>query len=128
MNEVLEQPLSKLDHLVARDGEGVKAAAVPRVGRGLARVVFSSLLVTIVLAAIPYGTVEPWWVAVFECLVFVLGLLALVQMFAGKSRPAGGNLSLLAPLMFLVLFVVLQSLPLFSGTGTSGISFRESLS
>src|SRR5438445_716751 len=75
MNEVLEQPVSKLDHLVARDGEGVKAAAVPRVGRGLARVVFSSLLVTIVLAAIPYGTVEPWWVAVFECLVFVLGLL-----------------------------------------------------
>ncbi|PYS84236.1 MAG: hypothetical protein DMF70_05650 [Acidobacteria bacterium] len=41
--------------------------------------VFYGLVVTIALVAIPYGTVEPWWEAVFECAVFTLGLLWIVH-------------------------------------------------
>ena len=41
--------------------------------------VFYSLIALIALVAVPYGTVEPWWEAVFECAVFFLGLLWIIQ-------------------------------------------------
>ena len=38
-----------------------------------------SLLVLMLLVAIPYGTVEPWWKALFQSLVFVLAGLAVIE-------------------------------------------------
>jgi hypothetical protein len=42
---------------------------VGRASRILSRVIFYTLLVLIALVAVPYGTVEPWWMALFECVV-----------------------------------------------------------
>src|SRR5712692_5626233 len=84
----------------------------------LNRLVYFSLLTTIALTAIPYGTVQPWWISVFECMVFVIAMLALVEITISKNYPR--NLSLAAPLLGLVLFAVVQSLPLFSGPGPIG--------
>jgi O-antigen ligase len=88
--------------------------------RFLGRLIFFSLLVTIALTAIPYGTVQPWWIAVFECLVFVIAILGAIETSLGKSW-SRNELSLFAPLLLLTLFVAFQSLPLFSGLGPLGL-------
>ena len=81
------------------------------VARFLDRLVYYSLLTTIVLTAIPYGTVQPWWVAIFECVVFVIAMVAVIE--AAISKRWWLDLSLVAPLLVLTLFAVVQSLPLF---------------
>ena len=79
------------------------------------RIVFVGLLVTIVVTAIPYGSVQPWWVAVFECLVFLLGILGAVDLLITRERlPVGASVAL--PLVILCGFVVLQSLQLFAAS------------
>jgi O-antigen ligase len=88
--------------------------------RFLGRLVFYSLLVTIALTAIPYGTVQPWWIAVFECAVFIIAILAAIEAGLGQGW-SRGDLALFAPLFLLALFAVFQSLPLFSGLGPLGL-------
>ena len=72
--------------------------------------IFYGLIAVIVLTAIPYGTVDSWAEALFECAVFFLTLLWIVQGFIQGSWRIG-NLRLLAPLIGLVLLAVLQSVP-----------------
>ncbi len=114
--------------------------------RSLDRLIFGSLLITIALTAIPYGTVEPWWTALFECVVFAIAILAVIETLIGKGRQTNasnmsdrhmnasdvsgwhlGAWSLVAPPIVLTAFVVFQSLPLFSGTGPAG-AVRAALS
>ena len=90
-------------------------ASAQTVARFLNRVIYVSLLATIVLTAIPYGTVQPWWISIFECLVFVIATLGVIE--AAISKRWSLNLSLVAPLLALIVFAVIQSLPLFSGSG-----------
>jgi O-antigen ligase len=99
-------------------------ASAQTVARFLNRVIYVSLLATIVLTAIPYGTVQPWWISIFECLVFVIAMLGVIE--AAISKRWSLNLSLVAPLLGLTVFAVIQSLPLFSGSGP--INPRTSLS
>lgn len=82
--------------------------------------VFYSLLVIIALTAIPYGTVQPWWIAVFECAVFIIAALAAIEAGLGKGW-SKHDVSLFAPLLLLALFAVFQSLPLFSDLGPLGL-------
>ena len=101
-----------------------------RLARLLDPFIFYSLLVVFVLAAIPYGTVEPWWKAVFECAMFALGLLWIIEgMLSGKWLVRQHRL--LVPLLALVVFAVIQitlplrsaSVSLVSGGGLQPISF-----
>ncbi|MGZ8842198.1 MAG: O-antigen ligase family protein [Pyrinomonadaceae bacterium] len=85
------------------------------IARFLDRFTFCALLAVVALTAIPYGTVEPWWRAVFECIVFSLALVGFAHAWIAGEWPREG-LSLLAPLLSLTLFILLQSLPLFSTT------------
>ena len=43
-----------------------------------------ALVGLIVSAAIPYGTVEPWWKAAFVCAVFAICILALIETLVHK--------------------------------------------
>ena len=95
-----------------------ESAALPRTeaqGKLLAFVeafVFYSLVVTIGLVAIPYGTVEPWWEARFECAVFILGLLWIFHgLFNGAWTQ--GSVRVFYPMIALVALALLQSLPLW---------------
>ena len=99
-------------------------ASVNPVARFLDRAIYFSLLTTIVLTAIPYGTVQPWWIAIFECAVFLIAILGVIE--AIISRRWSLDLLPVAPLLALILFAAIQSLPLFSGPGP--ISPRTSLS
>src|ERR1700756_3407420 len=107
--EIIEQPPDDIVQR-ARPREHSSAMTAARV---LSRIIFVSLLTTIALTAIPYGTVQPWWIAVFECVIFILGMLALIEGFLSK-RSWPRELSLALPLLALVVFMLFQSLPLFS--------------
>ena len=83
----------------------------PSLARILNKTIFGSLLALIFVAAIPYGTVEPWWKAAFVCFVFVLWILATIEDILTPSRkPLDRYLFL--PLLALVAFALLQSIPL----------------
>jgi O-antigen ligase len=119
VNEVLETVNLKPESVIMKH-VGRKQDSTRPVARFLGRLIFFSLLVTIALTAIPYGTVQPWWIAIFECVVFVIAILGAIETSTGKSWSTN-DLSLFAPLLFLTLFVVFQSLPLFSGIGPLGL-------
>jgi O-antigen ligase len=79
-----------------------------RVSSMLDRFIFAGLIALIALTAIPYGTVDAWSEALFECAVFFLTLLWIVQgLVEGSWRV--GNLRLLWPLFALVLLAAVQS-------------------
>ncbi|MFL6210369.1 MAG: O-antigen ligase family protein [Pyrinomonadaceae bacterium] len=93
----------------------------------LSRVIFGSLLLLIILAPIPYGLVEPWWEAVFECAVFLLTALWCIEwLLTGRSLDRR-DLWLLVPLLALVLFTLMQTLPLWPQTTPVG-ALRQAIS
>ncbi|HYO92470.1 MAG TPA: O-antigen ligase family protein, partial [Pyrinomonadaceae bacterium] len=87
----------------------------------LQRVVFYGLLLIIALSAVPYGTVEPWWIALFECAIFLLGAIWFLTGLA-KSDWRLPAASLLWPLFALLLFVVLQTIDFGGNRGTTEIA------
>jgi O-antigen ligase len=101
-----------------------RTSGAQSVARFLDRLIFTSLLVVIAVIAVPYGTVEPWWISIFECLVFIIAMLAVIEAIIAKRWTV--NLSLLAPLLVVIAFALVQSLPLFSGPGP--LNPRTSLS
>lgn len=91
-----------------------------RVARFFGRAIFYSLLLLIFLVAIPYGTVEPWWEALFECVVFALAALWAVEgLIGGKGWFTGGH-AVFLPLLALILFAFIQSLRLWGAMGGAG--------
>jgi O-antigen ligase len=79
----------------------------------LNKLVFTTLIALVALAAIPYGTVEPWWKAAFVCAVFAICILAIIEnLLSGNKRLAGG--SVLLPMLALSVFAYVQTLSLGS--------------
>jgi O-antigen ligase len=83
--------------------------------------VFGGLLGVIVVAVIPYGTVDAWWEALFECLVFSLTALWIFEvLFRGSWQIR--RLTVLLPMVLLTLYIYLQALewpPKWLATGAS---------
>ena len=95
---------------VPSNKEGDVTATV-RIAGLLNQLVFVCLLVLIFVAAVPYGTVEPWWKAAFVCFVFVLGIVGTIEDLLSPNRRALDK-QLFMPLFALVVFALLQSVPL----------------
>ena len=70
--------------------------------------IFVALLVVLVISAIPYGTVEPWWKAAFVCAVFAICILAIVDGLVIDGA------SILLPMLALSVLALLQTLSLGS--------------
>ena len=87
-----------------------------RVAHLLDKFVFASLLVLTVLVPIPYGTVEPWWISLYECVVFALAALWIIEGLITGSWCLTEKL-LLAPFAALILFAFFQTLALPSLSG-----------
>ncbi len=88
--------------------------------------IFYGLIAVIVFTAIPYGTVDPWSQAVFEGVVFLLGLLWVVHgLLDGSWRV--GNLRLACPMIALVGLAIVQSFA-WSETDQAGTKVLWSLS
>lgn len=85
-------------------------SARKRAARLLDRGIFFALLALVALTAVPYGTVEQWWMAIFECAAFALGLLGVMEgLLSGSLRI--NQPRLLIPLLVLALYAFLQTLP-----------------
>ncbi len=68
------------------------------------------------IAAIPYGTVEPWWKAAFVCAVFAICILAIIENLGHSSVNIRGR-SVLLPMLALAALAFLQTLS-FGSTAT----------
>jgi hypothetical protein len=96
----------------------------------LGSVIFYGLLALMVLTAVPYGTVEPWWDALFQTVVFLFAVLWMVEGFLSK-RWCLPEHRLFIPLLCLAAFVFLQSLSLgylnltSLGINTSGLGYTS---
>ena len=77
---------------------------------------FLAVLTLIALAAIPYGTVQAWWIAVFECGAFLLGAVWAFMGLLGRA-PQMNNRTLLGAFAALVLVAALQTLPIWFADG-----------
>lgn len=75
----------------------------------LSKAVFAALIGLIVLTAIPYGTIEPWWKAAFVCAVFAICIVAIVEsLVSGSSRIEGR--SILLSMLALSAFAFVQTI------------------
>lgn len=78
----------------------------------LDRLIFFSLLIIIFLTTIPYGTVEPWWEAAFQCAIFALVAVWIIE---GMARGGVWNIKgykLLIPLLAIAAYAFIQTIPL----------------
>src|SRR5215212_5915908 len=77
--------------------------------------IFGMLVALIIISAIPYGTVEPWWKAAFACAVFAVCIVAIIEMMvSGSHRITGG--SVLLPMLALSALAFVQTLSFESHT------------
>ncbi|HEX8920772.1 MAG TPA: O-antigen ligase family protein [Pyrinomonadaceae bacterium] len=88
----------------------------------LERGIFFSTLLLIVLAAIPYGSIEFWWASFFEIGVFALTALWSVEAFLGDGFHRRRWDRLLIPCVALTLFSLLQTIPFGAGEARGGVT------
>lgn len=77
--------------------------------RVLGSSVFISLLFLIVLTAIPYGTAEAWWKALFVCAIFATTIIWLIEGYLSGSWISDAR-SLIFPIAALAVFSFIQTL------------------
>jgi O-antigen ligase len=80
----------------------------PRLRRLLSLAVFATLVALIPLTAIPYGTVDPWWVSLFEATVFSLAALWAIE-GALSGNWVSPEHSVVLPFALLALYAFFQS-------------------
>jgi len=96
-------------------------SAAARIANLLSKLIFGALLALIVLAALPYGTAQPWWKALCVCGVFSISILALIENALNRG-PGFKGMRLVLPLISLSLFSYLQSLPVWRVKAVEGMS------
>jgi O-antigen ligase len=102
----------------------VPASLKQRAARVLGTIVFASLLVLVVLTAIPYGTAEAWWKAFFVCAVFALTIIWLIEGLLSESWAISGW-SLVVPIAALSFLSFLQTFSISrSGSLPGGIAVQ----
>ena len=87
----------------------------------LNKAVFGALVALIMITAIPYGTVEPWWKAAFVCAVFAICIVAIIEsLMSGETRIEGG--SILLPMLALSALAFVQTISSGSSDAWNAIS------
>ena len=89
----------------------------------LGKAIFGLLLFILALAAIPYGTWEPWWKAAVVCLISVVAALAVVEWLLSGARSLSG-IKLIAPLLTLAVYAYLQTVQFRSGVVSPSLGLR----
>ena len=92
-------------------GQRLSLGFVGRSARLLDVIVFSCLLGLIVLTVIPYGMVDVWWEAIFECVVFAITAIWILEiLFRGRWEVR--RLIILLPLVLITAFAFAQTIEL----------------
>ena len=77
------------------------------------KIIFGTLPAVIVIAAVPYGTVEPWWKAAFVCAVFAIFIVSVIERLVAKAVTIEGA-PILVPMLALSALALLQTISLGS--------------
>jgi O-antigen ligase len=98
----------------ARDREehgrdGLDSAGPGRFTRALNAIVFWGLLAALPLTVFPYGTVDPWFEAAFECLIFSLAIVWVLQSIFSRGFRFKRR-AILLPMIAITLYVFFQSI------------------
>jgi tetratricopeptide (TPR) repeat protein len=117
-------PVQERPSELAQSSVGLSARE--RTSHLLDRVIFLTLLALIPLTAIPYGTVEEWWESLFESIIFALAALWIVEGLLG-GRWFTREHRLLIPLLVLLIFVLVQTIP-FGRAEVQGIGVWRTVS
>jgi O-antigen ligase len=81
---------------------------------------FYAVILVLVLVAIPYGAAEPWWQAAFQCLVFVLASIAVIERWLRPPLTNQGSIwsslrlgpgKMILPLLALIILALVQVIP-----------------
>ncbi|MDT4967187.1 MAG: hypothetical protein QOJ64_1924 [Acidobacteriota bacterium] len=91
------------------------------------RVIFCSLLALIVAVAVPYGTVDPWWLALYECIVFALGILWIIDGLVSGHWLVQSQ-KVFIPILLIAAFALLQTISLSSASTASGFKIWNAIS
>jgi O-antigen ligase len=94
--------------------------------RAISAVVFYGLIALMFLTPVPYGSVEPWAQAAFQCVVFALAFLWCIHGVL-KGSLLSVDLRFFLPLIAFVAFAVLQSLS-WSQSTVAGVKVVNALS
>jgi len=89
----------------------------------LKKLIFGTLLSLLIIAAIPYGTVEPWWKAAFVCAVFMICVVGIIDTRSLKIAEG----SILLPMLALSALGFVQTLS-FGSQQVAGITVRNTIS
>ena len=81
--------------------------------------VFAALLAVIVLAAVPYGTADAWWISALECAIFGIAGLWFFRVLLGGAVNLRG-LFLIVPLVLITGYAFIQIVPWGMVTSTTG--------
>ena len=103
-------------------------SAISKLTRILDLTVFSGLLGLAVLTVVSYGSVDPWWEAVFECAVFALTAVWIVEALLRGSWEIK-RLFVLLPMLVITVYIFLQStqLPWTTASGPNGSLVQRTL-
>jgi len=103
-----------------------EGSARTKAARVLSAIVFYGLIVLVLITPVPYGSVEPWSQAAFQCAVFALGFLWCIQAMLTGAWLAG-DMRLFLPLVAASAFAILQSLS-WSQLNLAGVKVGNALS
>ena len=84
----------------------------------LSKIVFAALVCVVLVTPVPYGTIEPWWKAVFICAVFAISVLSVIEIVI-RSSVGFDPRSPVVPLLALTALAYLQT-----WSGISADSFQ----
>lgn len=115
-------PVREKARAVGSNGAGGAGFTHPsvRFGKLLDSIVFVCLLGLTILSVIPYGLVDAWWEAAFECAVFAITAIWIFELvFLGVPRVR--NLFILLPLILITAYAFAQTVELPVSWLPSGI-------
>lgn len=115
--------LAQVARTPPRAAEKADGPAPHAIIRLLERAIFYGLLLLMILVAIPYGSAEVWWESFFECAVFALSLLWIIEGLLSGSWLFNRR-ALLLPILAFIAFAVIQTLPLGGGGAAATIAGR----
>ncbi len=93
----------------------------------LNRIIFGVLVGLLIVTAIPYGTVEPWWKAAFVCAAFGICIIAIIEMLISGDTQIPGK-PVLLPMLALSALAFLQTLSLSPLTIEPGLQVWNTIS
>lgn len=92
----------------------------------LERIIFYAGLSLLVLVAIPFGSVDPFWESLFQSAVFILGALWVIEISLSGNRFIP-SYQLFLPILAFVILALFQILPLWE-IEQSGAVFAQTIS